>query len=396
MALSTLEDRLSLLMAMPTVIGNTAVFHEVIAAIAEELESLGLFVHVYDDTDHSSLVATTQATTKQPRLMLAAHLDIVPPAAGVGHELIIDGSRLKGRGVWDMKFAAACYLELLRTLADEGSLSSYDIGLMLTTDEERGGFQTDRLLGQEGWRPELTILPDGGQDWAVESSAKGSLHVRLSVAGRSAHGSRPWEGDSAFEHLLDAIAFIRTTYPYRGPDDLTVTLTTLNGGVAVNQVPDAAEAVLDIRSHLLGELEELRDGLAGSLAPFGVQVVTEVFGYPTHFEAEHGLSQAFLRCLSIFTGDQAVRYVTSYGGSDARWFSQYGLATVVIRPRGGGIHGPDEWLQREDLSRFAALIEQFVRAEGREMSFDDLVKTKKHNEKPSASVEYVEKLLDTV
>ena len=69
---------------------------------------------------------------------------------------------------------------------------------MFTTDEELGGENGVGELLKHGWSAGLAVIPDGGENWQVESAAKGPLRAEIvCLAGRSAHGSRPWEGENA-------------------------------------------------------------------------------------------------------------------------------------------------------------------------------------------------------
>src|SRR5687768_3421961 len=109
--LSTLEQRLKLLVAMPTETRHSKACKQAVESLAEECRTLGLFVTRYDG-QHPSLVATTQRT-KSPKIMLVAHLDVVPASDEDQFKLKVSAKKLKGRGVYDMKFAAACFLEFL-------------------------------------------------------------------------------------------------------------------------------------------------------------------------------------------------------------------------------------------------------------------------------------------
>ncbi len=47
----------------------------------------------------------------------------------------------------------------MKDLADTG----HDVGLMLTGDEEIGGFDSTGYLLDQGYGADIVILPDGGQ-----------------------------------------------------------------------------------------------------------------------------------------------------------------------------------------------------------------------------------------
>ena len=113
-----------------------------------------------------------------------------------------------GRGTFDMKFAAACYLKLIDELQDE--LESYDFGVMFTSDEEIANGSVEDMLEQGFYSgTEVCVLPDAGNDWEIEASCNGVWFMELTGNGHTAHGSRPWEGDNAIDRLIEGLAQIR-------------------------------------------------------------------------------------------------------------------------------------------------------------------------------------------
>lgn len=355
--LSTLEQRLSLLVAMPTATADGTTCQKAIESIDEELRSLGMHTTVKSG-DHPHLVATTRKT-KQPKIMLVAHLDVVPEDHGSHYELRIHGDNLTGRGVFDMKFAAACYLELVHNLAESGTLPIYDFGIIFTTDEEVGGQHGVAELLENGWSTELAIVPDGGENWLTESAAKGVLTLELSAPGRSAHGSRPWEGDNAITRLMDLLANLRQKFPYISQDALTLSVNQFSAGQAMNQIPDQAAAVVDIRAFTQTELHDADQYIRHTAKKYSIDVREISSGQPLALDPENELVQTTLDLLERFLG-KPNEFSKSFGATDGRWFSKYGIPCFIIRPAGGGIHGPDEWVLRSDLPKFYSFLRQLT------------------------------------
>jgi succinyl-diaminopimelate desuccinylase len=50
------------------------------------------------------------------------------------------------------------------------------------------------------------------------------------------------------------------------------------------------------------------------------------------------------------------------GASDAASFIEAGIPAVEFGPRGGGHHGPDEWVSVSSLQRYRQALADFVRA----------------------------------
>ena len=84
----------------------------------------------------------------------------------------------------------------------------------------------------------------------VVSESKGMLVVRLLAAGRNAHSAYPWLGDNALVKLQSSVTSLLARYPVATEEvwRTTVTLARIRTqNQARNQVPEDAEALLDIR-----------------------------------------------------------------------------------------------------------------------------------------------------
>src|SRR5438876_614410 len=153
----TMRDILADLIAFPTVSGNLAASHEALDYIEHSLAQHGLHIQRHSWNGYPSLVATTQHT-KNPRVLLAAHLDVVPAPPEL-FKLTKRGGKFYGRGTCDMKFAIAAYLQLIDDLSED--LNAYDLGIMITADEEIGGKDgVKALLEKGGYRADVCVLPD--------------------------------------------------------------------------------------------------------------------------------------------------------------------------------------------------------------------------------------------
>ena len=50
----------------------------------------------------------------------------------------------------------------------------------------------------------------------------------------------------------------------------------------------------------------------------------------------------------------------SHGSNDSRFFTKKKIPVIVTRPKGGGHHGAEEWIDIKDLKRFFAVLKEFV------------------------------------
>src|SRR5690242_5499624 len=75
--------------------------------------------------------------------------------------------------------------------------------------------------------------------------------ARLTVRGRSSHGSTPWLGDNAILKAIDTFRRIESMPFARESSEMfdrpSINLSRITAGDAVNKVPDEATVAVDIR-----------------------------------------------------------------------------------------------------------------------------------------------------
>jgi acetylornithine deacetylase len=190
-------------------------------------------------------------------VVLSTHLDCVPPFFPSRRE----GDTLFGRGSCDAKGAAASQIAAVEKLRHDGITN---VGLLFVVGEERG---SDGAKAAQKLACGSKYLINGEPtDNRLGIATRGILRVNLKARGRAAHSSYPENGESAIEKLIDALVALRKMelpdHAVMGRTDYTVGL--INGGVAPNVIPAAAQAEVMFRT--VGDLPGLRR-LVASLAP---------------------------------------------------------------------------------------------------------------------------------
>ena len=358
---ATLEHRLAALVAQPTVTHDVAANRDAIAALAKELGSYGMHVHV-DGPNHPWVIATTRAT-RHPKILLAAHIDVVEPTSVDQYTMRIQDGKIIGRGTFDMKFAIACYMEFVRNLAARGTLHDYDFGIFITSDEEKGGYDGTKEWLDQGWRTDLAVIPDGGRDWKIEERAKGLLYGYLDASGEATHSSRPWEGKNAIHALVSGLQEVIVAFPNTDPHGMTVSVNVVEtsgaGRINVTQVPNRARASIDVRAFTTAEITKARAVINKIAARHGLTFTVALDEPPVQLDKSHPLVQDFVECLADVR-EQPVAFTSAYGASDARHLAAYGVPTVLLYPTGGEAHSATEWMAREDLSTFYHVVEAYI------------------------------------
>lgn len=297
------------------------------------------------------------------RLLLAGHLDTVPPAGN--ERASIEGARLYGLGAADMKGGLAVHLALARALPEP----AIDLTFVFYAGEE-----VDRrhsgLLRLAGERPELL---DGdaailGEPTAnrVEAGCQGTLRVVVSLAGRRAHTARPWRGVNAVHRaapLIEAVASFEGRRPVldgcRFREALQV--VRVEGGSAGNVVPDRVRVSINHRfapdrssAEALAEVERLVRS-AVDLGPDD-RVEVEDVGEP----APPALDDAVLAGLVRRSGAEPA---AKLGWTDVSFFARRGVAATNFGPGDPELaHTPDESVGRDELERAFEVLSGLVTA----------------------------------
>jgi len=340
-----------------TVDGNDDAFAEIRAFIKGFFEDTGLTLTEYEHNGKVSMLFTKSGNTN-PKVLLYGHTDVVD---GTDDQFIPkkDGDRLYGRGAMDMKSGLASMMMLMKENVD----TDLDIGLLIVPDEEVGGHDgVVHVLGQ-GLRPDVVIMPDGGDrvDRMI-TKEKGIVRMFLTAHGTPAHGSRPWVGDDAYKKLMHAITAIETiiTPLDEHPEDhwaTTFVVGTVNSGTAVNAVPHRAIAGCDIRVAHPDTPESITLKIQEVL-PEGVEMKVDLSEEGMVFDDAHPYVSHYRDVLKVHDMDLVLD--KTHGTSDARHFSRYGIPSIQTQPLGGNLHGNEEWVSLSSIHTYYQVVADFL------------------------------------
>src|SRR5690606_6758438 len=119
--LSFEEEILKKLVEFQSVSGDISAAQELLDYIEQQLAEYKLHIRKFSDDGYPILLATTRKTLA-PKTLLVSHADVLAAPDDM-FTMTVDKDKLYGRGVWDMKFAIAGYLGLLRKL---DNVTKYD------------------------------------------------------------------------------------------------------------------------------------------------------------------------------------------------------------------------------------------------------------------------------
>ena len=182
-----------------------------------------------------ALLLKAGPNTGQPAIVVMSHLDTVHPVGTAAKDLRvrIEGDRLYGPGVYDMKGGAYLALEAFRRVAAAGT-ASRPIVFLVTPDEEIGSPITRALIEAEGRKAAFALVTEPARDGGkIVTARKGVGRFDVEIEGRPAHsGTSHAKGRSAIREAALQITAVEGLTDYaRG---ITTTVGMIRGGTAAN------------------------------------------------------------------------------------------------------------------------------------------------------------------
>ncbi|NIM46913.1 MAG: M20/M25/M40 family metallo-hydrolase [Candidatus Aenigmarchaeota archaeon] len=223
--------------------------------VFDKLISFGFKPEIIGPKEHSSVICHIKKQNSNKTIWLESCLDTVPAGESKWKyppfESRIIGNKMYGRGTNDSKVAIAIFCYLAKELVED---KNFDCSIFLgfDADEQSGNFSGIREVLKHAPKADICILGYQGIE-EISIGARGWLRLKLTTLGESAHtGSRTKKGINAIHLMGDAITAVSSmnlgniTKPFFKFGS-SLNISQINGGVAINIVPDKCEANIDIR-----------------------------------------------------------------------------------------------------------------------------------------------------
>ena len=164
-----------------------------------------------------NVVGSRPGAAARPLVHLDGHFDVVPAGEGWTVDpfsgLVRDG-RLYGRGSADMKAGLAAAVYAAEAVRRAGVTLTGTIEVSGTVDEESGGLAGVAWLAHQrrisSDRTDYVIIPEPLDVDRICIGHRGVYWFELTTCGRAAHGSMPFLGVSAVDHMSLVLDAVRT------------------------------------------------------------------------------------------------------------------------------------------------------------------------------------------
>lgn len=342
------------------------------------------------------------STGAEKTLVIYAHLDVVP-AEGKWDtdpfQAVEKNGRIYGRGVSDCKGSIAALIAALQTLLKKGGDRyggnrcegdrcgglKYNLSVLLTTDEEVGGYSGLCYLTDLGLvEGDMMLCMDGFCDDVVIAS-NGIITWDVTVHGRSAHSGSSFLGVNAVERsiqVMDALMALKKVVQSRsssvpastaleslGKKSLMpmLNITMINGGIKENIVPDLCNIRGDRRVIPEESMEEAMKEIEMALKPLDLEYDLKFYpGYPPmKVDSDHAWVDEVKETVQRGMGFSP-RSSGAQGSLDQAYATEKtGIPTCVFgvgRQLESNIHGLNENVRIPDLIGFSRFLIELLRA----------------------------------
>lgn len=324
--------------------------------VAEKAVGKGFCVDRFEKNRSPSLLIHNQKPeTKKFKIILDAHLDVVPGKEYQYKPYEKEG-RLYGRGAYDMKAPGAAEILVFKELAKK---VKYPLALQLVTDEEIGGFNGAKHQVDEGVRADFTIAGES-TELGIKNAAKGIMWANIKAKGRAAHGAYPWQGKSAIWMMQRALNALETKFPEPKKEiwKTTINVSKINStNDTYNKVAEDCMLGIDVR-FIPEDAKTIIDKIKG-LLPKDVELEVLV-NEPAQFTPESNKYVTLLKDASYEITGKRSELIVKHGASDIRHFNRVGCEGVEYGPHGHGIHTDHEWVDIKSLEAYYKILRTFL------------------------------------
>lgn len=335
--------------------------NQAVRFVEEYLKSRGAFPQVMENQGH--LMLSCFKGQGKRTLVLNGHLDVV---AGRDYQFdpVVEGDLLYGRGAYDMLAACAVMIQLFCNI--EAAKLPINLILSFSSTEETAGALCTGYMVELGLSGDFAICGEP-TNLAVSVMSKGALQVGFTVHGKSAHSSRPWLGDNALlkaykiYRRIEKLPFAQSINNYF--NGASINLSQITGGIVMNQVPDLARMVVDIRYVPGDDPKEIVDSI-GSLSSDLEMEVLKLIPAVQVMDDDPYLS---LLCAAVKKCTSTQKKTAQHGAADTAFFQMAGIPSVEFGPCGAGHHSENEYVYISSLLAFYDILKEFILSMGQEV-----------------------------
>lgn len=304
---------------------------------------------------------------KGKSLIINAHMDTVGVSGMVDPfaPSIVDG-KLYGRGAYDMKGSIAAMLGIAKAISENQHAVGGDLILTFVADEEYESWGTQKLLRNVKAHACIVTEPT---DLQICLGHRGFGVYEIITEGNIAHGGQHQIGIDANMQMGLVLNELNTLsknlthmkkHPLCGEASLHVPL--IKGGQSLFIYSGQCTIQVERRTlpgeeekQVYNEINEILQKLSASNPKFSASMKQLIWRNPYEINSDADIVKSLQRNMKASI---PTNFIGHTWWEDAALFGQVGIETVIIGPKGGGIHQQVEWVDLSSVHNLSSILLQ--------------------------------------
>lgn len=351
---------------------NPQGIYEVAARIAKWFEDIGWYVIRHNISSETGPVL--EIYNRDPSdydVTFVGHMDTVfPEGESKRRPFKVVGDKAMGPGASDMKNGLTA-MYLIAAKLPQAVQDKLSICMLFTPDEEIGSIYTKDLQDVIARKSRCIFVMESASENQTHCFArKGASRFALDFYGKAAHSGFMFERENASAIYEMANYILKLMNLASREKDTTVNVGMVEGGTALNVVPDYASLKVEIRYKFASEKQRIEEAVEELLKSGGIidGVKVEQVNKESTPPWERGEStEKFIDYLRAIANSKGIDFnERDRGGlSDANHLAQHcEFVADGMGPRGDLDHSKDEYTSVSDidvcLDFFLALLEDLA------------------------------------
>ncbi len=312
-----------------------------------------------------NVIGKHPGTSNGKSLILNAHMDTVGVEGMTNpFSAIIKKGKLFGRGAYDMKGSIAAMLGVAKALSEGHIHLSGDLILAFVADEEYESIGASKLV--KNITADACIVTEP-TDLKICLGHRGFGVYEITTYGKIAHGGLHKEGIDANIKMgkvlcaLDQLSKeITSSRKHQLCGEASLHVPLINGGQSLFIYADHCTIQVERRTipgemepTVFKELKNILDTLHEQDKTFKATIKQVIWRNPHEISRDaaivRSLSESFVNI---------PEYIGHTWWEDSGLFGEAGIPTVIVGPKGGGIHQQEEWVELDSVFDLSKILLQ--------------------------------------
>ena len=307
---------------------------------------------------------------KGTHLCFAGHIDVVPAGEGWHSEPFepkIEDNLIYARGAQDMKSGVCAFLKACHDVKNfDGTLS-----ILLTSDEEGdakyGTVEMLKYLQQNALLPEYAIVAEPTSESvfgdAIKIGRRGSINGVIELFGKQGHAAYPQKAINPVHQIAPLLSQLAGKYLDQGDasfEPSQIVITDIRGGMEVTNVtPGKLKIMFNVRNSTYTNKADVQNYVENVLKGLSYTLSLSQSAKPFLTQPDTPLVKTMQSAL-LQKANIKTKLSTAGGTSDARFFGEFGIATVECGVVNDTIHAPNEYTKMEDVETLVDVFSEVI------------------------------------